>query len=161
MRTYDFASLGRSSIGFDRLFDLINNTQLLEDQDNYPPYNIVQTGEDTYRISLAIAGFSPDDITITAQQNLLTVAGNKAERKQSNPDYEVLYQGISARGFERRFSLEDHIEVSGASFENGLLDINLLRKIPEAMKPRRIEIAASQAAKDNKAKTVDHIRAAS
>jgi HSP20 family molecular chaperone IbpA len=94
-----------------------------ETQDKYPPYDIARTGEDTYRVSLAVAGFSPDDITITAQQNQLTVAGRKA---QSKPDHEYLYQGISAREFERRFSLEDHVEVENASFENGLLQINLV-----------------------------------
>jgi molecular chaperone IbpA len=162
MRTYDFAPLWRSTVGFDRLFDLLNNTQMLEGQDNYPPYDIVRTGEDTYRISLAVAGFSPDDIAVTAQQNLLTVAGRKAQPKQS--DHAYLYQGISAREFERRFSLEDHVEVESASFENGLLQINLVRRIPEAMKPRRVQIdAGAENAKDkaDKAKTIDHIRAAS
>jgi molecular chaperone IbpA len=161
MRTYDFAPLWRSTVGFDRMFDLLNNTQMPEGQDNYPPYDIVRTGEETYRISLAVAGFSPDDITITAQQNQLTVAGRKAQSRQ--PDHEYLYQGISAREFERRFSLEDHVEVESASFENGLLQINLVRRIPEAMKPRRIEIGAADSAKTkpDKAKTIDHVRAAS
>jgi molecular chaperone IbpA len=161
MRTYDFAPLWRSTVGFDRLFDLLNNTQMLEGQDHYPPYDIVRTGEETYRISLAVAGFSPDDITITAQQNQLTVAGRKGQPRQ--PDHEYLYQGISAREFERRFSLEDHVEVESASFENGLLQINLVRRIPEAMKPRRIEIGAADGAKTkpDKGKTIDHVRAAS
>jgi len=141
MRTYDFAPLWRSSIGFDRLFDLINDTQRLEAQDNYPPYDIVRTGEDSYRIALAVAGFAPEDITITAQQNKLTVAGRRPElAPKASPNREILYQGISARPFERQFGLDDHVEVSSASFENGLLQIDLVRKIPEAMKPRRIEI---------------------
>jgi molecular chaperone IbpA len=140
MRNYDFTPLWRSSIGFDRLFELINS-QIPENQDGYPPYDIVRTGEDTYRISLAVAGFAPDDITITAQQNLLTVAG----RKTDNPDHEYLYQGVSARAFDRRFSLADHVEVEGASHENGLLQIDLVRKLPETMKPRRIEIGQSPA----------------
>jgi molecular chaperone IbpA len=135
MRNYDFTPLWRSSIGFDRLFDLIN-TQIPDDQDGYPPYDIVRTGEDTYRISLAIAGFSPDDVSITAQQNLLTVSGRKTE----NPKHEYIYQGVSARPFERRFSLADYVEVAGASYENGLLQIDLARRLPEAMKLRRIEI---------------------
>jgi molecular chaperone IbpA len=135
MRTYDFTPLWRSTVGFDHLFDLINNSQVSED--NYPPYDIARTGDDSYRISLAVAGFSPDDITITAQQNLLTVAG----RQPHNPNQEFIYQGISARPFERRFSLADHVEVEHASFENGLLRIDLVRKLPEAMKPRRIEIS--------------------
>ena len=133
MRNYDFSPLWRSSIGFDRLFDLINNTQ--ENQDGYPPYDIARTGDDTFRISLAVAGFSPEDITITAQQNLLVVGGRKAEA-----DADYLYRGISARPFERRFSLADHVEVESASCDNGLLQIDLARKIPEAMKPRRVQI---------------------
>ena len=163
MRTYDFAPLWRSTVGFDRLFELLNSTQqFVEGQDNYPPYDIVRTGDETYRISLAVAGFSPDDITVTAQQNLLTVAGRKSQPKQ--PDHAYLYQGISAREFERRFSLEDHVEVESASFENGLLLINLVRRIPEAMKPRRIPLGAAAdnaKGKGDNAKTIDHIRAAS
>jgi len=159
MRTYDFAPLWRSSVGFDRLFDLINDTQRLDAQDNYPPYDIVRTGDDTYRISLALAGFSPDEISITAQQNKLTVQGSKAEH-QSRPEHEYLYQGISARPFERQFNLEDHVEVDRASFENGLLQIDLARKIPEAMKPRRIDIGTS-ARKPDKMQAVEQLRAAS
>jgi molecular chaperone IbpA len=158
MRTYDFAPLWRSSVGFDRLFDLINDTQLLDAQDSYPPYDIVRTGENAYRISVALAGFTPDEISITAQQNRLTVAGNKAEHKAGpTPEHEYLHQGISAQ-----FNLEDHVEVEGASFENGLLQIELARKIPEAMKPRRIEIGAGASTrKTDKMKTVDQVRAAS
>jgi len=163
MRTYDFAPLWRSSVGFDRLFDLINDTQRLDAQDNYPPYDIVRTGENAYRISLALAGFSPDDITITAQQNRLTVAGGKTEPKgRQTPEHDYLHQGISARSFERQFNLEDHVEVEGASFENGLLQIELARKIPEAMKPRRIEIGGnSSTRRPEKMKTVEQVRAAS
>ena len=159
MRTYDFAPLWRSSIGFDRVFDQINNTELLEGQDNYPPYDIVRTGEETFRISLALAGFSPDDVTITAQQNLLRVAG----RKTSNPaDQDFLYQGISARAFERKFSLADHVEIESASLENGLLQIELARKIPEAMKPRKVEITTGKETRNSdKAKTVEQVRIAS
>ena len=140
MRNYDFTPLWRSTVGFDRTFDLLNNSQMLDGQDNFPPYDIARTGEESYRISLAIAGFSPDEIAITAQQNLLTVAG----RKSDAADHEYLYQGISARAFDRHFSLADHVEVEKASYENGLLQIDLVRKIPEAMKPRRVEIATAQ-----------------
>jgi molecular chaperone IbpA len=160
MRTYDFAPLWRSSIGFDRLFDLINDTQRLDAQETYPPYDIVRTGEDSYRISLALAGFAPDEIEITAQQNKLTIIGRKAEA-EAKADQAFLYQGISARPFERQFNLEDHVEVEHASFENGLLQVELVRKIPEAMKPRRIEIGAGkQARKLDKAKTIDQARVA-
>jgi molecular chaperone IbpA len=158
MRNYDFTPLWRSSIGFDRLFDLINS-QTPENQDRYPPYDIVRTGEDTYRISLAVAGFSPDNITITAQQNLLIVSGRKAD----NPNHEHIYQGISARAFERRFSLADHVEVQGASCENGLLQVDLVRKLPEAMKLRRIEIgqpAITDEKSGAKPNAGDRIRAA-
>jgi molecular chaperone IbpA len=163
MRTYDFAPLWRSSIGFDRVFDLINNTQLLEGQDNYPPYDIVRTGEETFRISLAVAGFSQDDIAITAQQNMLTVTGRKGgQQSDAKAEQDYLYQGISARAFERKFSLADHVEVEAASFENGLLQIELARKIPEAMKPRRVEIGIGKdVRKGDKSKTIDHMRVAS
>lgn len=138
MRTIDFTPFTRSAIGFDHLFELLNN-QTTESVENYPPYDIVRTGEDTFRINLAVAGFAPSDINITAQQNLLIVSGRKTEPEKA----EYLYQGISARAFERRFNLADHVEVENASFENGLLQLNLARKVPEAMKPRRIEINAA------------------
>jgi len=161
MRTYDFSPLWRSSVGFDRLFELINDTQRLDAQDNYPPYDITRTGENTYRISVALAGFASDEISVTAQQNRLTVAGSKAEHKAgASREHEYLHQGISARAFERQFNLEDHVEVEGASFENGLLQIELARKIPEAMKPRQIEIGTSSH-KAEKMKMVEQMRAAS
>jgi molecular chaperone IbpA len=142
MRTYDFAPLTRSSVGFDRWFDLINSAQLLEQrEDGFPPYDISRTGEESYRISLAVAGFSPDDIAITAQQNLLIVAGNRPDH---DGKHQYLHQGITAQSFERRFSLADHVEVERASYENGLLLIDLVRKIPEAMKPRRIQISGGE-----------------
>jgi molecular chaperone IbpA len=158
MRTYDFTPLWRSSIGFDRVFDLLNdNSRLLDGQDNWPPYDIARTGDDTYRITLALAGFSPEEVSITAQQNFLTVAGQRAEA----PNQEFLHQGIAARPFEHKFSLEDHVEVEGASFENGLLQVDLVRRIPEAMKPRRIAIGqAAGTSKPAKGKTVEHVRAA-
>ena len=138
MRTYDFAPLWRSTIGFDRLFDLLDETQRGV-EDNYPPYNIERLAEDRYQISLALAGFSPDEITITAEQNVLTVEGRKAEKDQ----HEYLYQGISARPFKRQFNLADHVQVKNAAFDNGLLRIELFRELPEAMKPRRIPIGGS------------------
>ena len=150
MRTYDFSPLWRSTVGFDRLFDQINNTQLHDNQDGYPPYDIVRTGEESFRIAVALAGFSPNDIAITAQQNLLTVAGRRTE----HPEQDYVYKGISARPFERRFSLADHVEVERATFEDGLLQIDLVRRVPEALKPRRIEIAGGHAApRDERAKT--------
>jgi len=135
MRTYDFAPLWRSTIGFDRLFDLLDETQRAA-EDNYPPYNIERLGEDRYQISLALAGFGPDEIAITAEQNVLTVEGRKADKEQR----EYIYQGISARPFKRQFNLADYVQVKGASFDNGLLRVELFREIPEAMKPRRIAI---------------------
>jgi len=142
MRTFDFAPLWRSTIGFDRVFDLLNETQGLDVQDNYPPYDVIRTGEDSYRIALAVAGFAPEDIAITAQQNKLTIAGRKPEAISTTSTQEVLYRGISARPFERNFNLDDHVEVHGASFENGLLQVDLVRRIPEAMKPRKIQISS-------------------
>jgi molecular chaperone IbpA len=159
MRNYDFAPLWRSSIGFDRMFDLINNTQLPDGQDNYPPYDIVRTGEETYRIALAVAGFSSDEITVTAQQNLLTVIGGRTEDKIEKSTTDFLYRGISSRTFERKFSLEDHVEVEKASYENGLLQIDLIRRIPEAMKPRRIEIRTpNQSSTGAKSKKPEQVR---
>jgi molecular chaperone IbpA len=142
MRTYDFAPLWRSTIGFDRLFDLLDETQR-GSEDNYPPYNIERLGEDRYQISLALAGFSPDEMTVTAEQSVLTVEGRKGDKDQ----HEYLYQGISARPFKRQFNLADHVQVKGANFENGLLRIELFREIPEAMKPRRIAIGDVSAPK--------------
>ena len=135
MGAYDFTPLRKSTIGFDRQFDFIN-TQFLEGQDGYPPYDIARTGYESYRISLALAGFSAEDITITTQQNFLTAAVHS-----DRADQEFIYKGISAGPFERRFSLADHVEVEHATFTNGLLQIDLVRKVPDAMSPRRIEIS--------------------
>jgi molecular chaperone IbpA len=136
MRTYDLNPLWRSTIGFDRFFDLVDAAQHAGSDDNYPPVNVERIAEDWYQISLALAGFSPDEIAITAEQNVLTVEGRKAEKGQR----EFLYQGISARPFKRQFNLADYVKVKGAAFDNGLLQIELVREIPEAMKPRRIAI---------------------
>jgi molecular chaperone IbpA len=144
MRTLDLNSLWRSSVGFDRLLDLIDESaRWTGEEKHYPPYNIERTGEDHYQISLALAGFTPEEVSITAEQNVLTVEGRKAERAE----HQYLYQGISARPFRRVFNLADFVEVKGASFERGLLKIDLVREVPEAMKPRRIAINAGN---DNK-----------
>ena len=135
MRELDFASLYRSAIGFDRLMDLLQSTTA-DLGDNYPPYNIEKSGEDSYRITMAVAGFTPTEISITAQHNLLLVAG----AKQGDDGGVYLHRGIAARGFERRFELADFVKVTGASLDNGLLSIDLTREVPEAMKPRRIDI---------------------
>jgi molecular chaperone IbpA len=140
MRTFDPTPFWRSTVGFDHLFDLLDQSGRLANDDNYPPYNIERTGDDKYRISLALAGFGPDDVSITAEQNVLTVEANKAQK----PETEYLYQGISARSFRRVFNLADHVEVRNASFEDGLLKIDLVREIPEAMKPRRIQISSGK-----------------
>jgi molecular chaperone IbpA len=136
MRTFDPTPLWRSTVGFDRLFDLIDESMRWTGEDNYPPYNIERTGEDHYQIALALAGFTPEEVTITAEQNVLTVEGRKAEKA----DHQYLYQGISSRPFKRVFNLADYVQVKGASFEGGLLKIELVREVPDAMKPRRIAI---------------------
>jgi molecular chaperone IbpA len=140
MRTYDFSPLWRSTVGFDRLFDLAEAAQRAG-EDNYPPYNIERLADDRYQISLAVAGFSPDEISITAEQNVVTIEGHKPEKAER----EFLYRGISTRTFKRQYSLADHVQVKGAAFDNGLLKIELIREIPEAMKPRRIAINGSSA----------------
>jgi molecular chaperone IbpA len=138
MRTFDPALLWSSTVGFDRLFNLLEQTARWSGEHNYPPYNIERTADDQYRISLALAGFTSDEVTITAEQNVLTVEGHKAEKN----DHQYLYQGISARPFRRMLNLADNVQVTGASFERGLLKIDLAREVPEAMKPRRIAINA-------------------
>ncbi len=138
MTTFDLAPLWRSTIGFDRLIDLMEDTVRLTGGDNYPPYNIEKIGEDHYQIAVALAGFTPDEVTITAEQNVLTLEGRKTDRGA----HQYLYQGISSRPFRRVFNLADYVQVKGASFENGTLKIDLLREVPEAMKPRQIAINA-------------------
>ena len=135
MRTYDFSPLWRSTIGFDRLFDLAELTQRAG-EDKYPPYNIERLADDRYQISLAVAGFAPEDFSITAEQNVVTIEGSKSEKAEGD----FLYRGISTRHFKRQFSLADYVQVKSAAFDNGLLKIELVREIPEAMKPRRIAI---------------------
>src|SRR5262249_15089043 len=140
MRTFDLAPLYRSTVGFDRLFSLLDQVSGVEGNGStYPPYNIERTGENAYRITIAVAGFSESDIAIEAKQNTLTVKGEK-QAKADEKKGEVLYQGIAARAFERVFQLAEHVEVRGASLENGLLHVDLVREVPEAMKPRQIPI---------------------
>ena len=138
MRAIDYSPLYRSTVGFDRLFSLLDNMTQPESGQSYPPYNIERTGEDAYRITMAVAGFSEDDISIEAKQHSLTVTAEKAEKEDETR--EMLFRGIASRAFERRFQLADHVEVKNASMENGLLHIDLVREIPEAMKPRKIAI---------------------
>lgn len=142
MRHVDFSPLYRSTVGFDRLFTMLDSLAAPDSGQSYPPYNIERTGEDAYRISMAVAGFSDKEVSIEAHRNVLTVKGEKAEEDASNAG-EFLYRGIAARAFERRFQLADHVEVVGAALENGLLHIDLKRNIPEEMKPRKIAIASA------------------
>jgi|SRR4051812_9016231 molecular chaperone IbpA len=137
--TFDFAPLWRSTIGFDHLAGLVDSALRQATEDNYPPYNIERSGEDNYRITLAVAGFGADDITVTAEQNALTIEGRKPDKAAG----EFLYQGIAARPFRRVFNLADYVQVKRASFQDGLLIIDLVREVPEAMKPRRIQIAGA------------------
>ncbi|ATE63175.1 Hsp20 family protein [Rhizorhabdus dicambivorans] len=141
MRRIDFAPYRRSTVGFDRLFDMLETGPRGDGGEGFPPYDLEKISEDSYRITLAVAGFRPDEIEITAQQNQLIVSGHKADNAEAEPD-RYLHRGIATRAFERRFQLADFIEVRSASFENGLLSIALQREVPEAMKPRRIEIGA-------------------
>lgn len=140
MNRFDFTPYRRSTVGFDRLFDLLENNARANGGDNYPPFNIERRGEDAYRITLAVAGFKPDDIDITAQQNLLVVGGRKPEA--SGGDF--LHVGIAQRGFERRFELADYVRVDNANLEDGLLTIDLVREVPEAMKPKKIAVGSQR-----------------
>ena len=137
MRNFDLSPLYRSAIGFDRLASMIDAASRNEQQPSYPPYNIESTGENTYRITMAVAAFSTDELEILSENGNLLIRGKKAEETEER---QYLYQGIAARNFERRFQLADHVRVENASMENGLLHVDLTREIPEAMKPRKIEI---------------------
>ena len=140
---FDFAPYRRSTVGFDRLFDMLENNSVGQGQENYPPFDLIKEGENEYRIQLAVAGFKPDEIDITAQQNVLIVTGRKSdETEEKGADF--IYRGIANRSFERRFALADHIQVRNADLKDGLLSIELVREIPEAMKPRKINIGGSQ-----------------
>ena len=135
MNRIDFTPYRRSTVGFDRLFELLESQSRGNSGENYPPFNIERRGEDAYRITLAVAGFRSDDLDITAQQNLLTIVGKKRDEKT---DGELLHVGIANRGFERRFELADYVRVAAADLADGLLVIDLVREVPEAMKPKKI-----------------------
>ncbi|WP_428375353.1 Hsp20 family protein [Lichenicoccus sp.] len=137
--TYDFAPLFRSTIGFDRLARLVDTAAQAATQPSYPPYNIEKTGDESYVLTMAVAGFGPDDIEVTAQDNTLLVSG----RVKDEPKREVLHRGIAARAFERRFALADHIVVEAADLRHGMLHVGLKRVVPEALKPRRITIGTA------------------
>jgi molecular chaperone IbpA len=140
MRTFDLTPFYRSTVGFDRLFSLLD--QANGDGSGYPPYNIERTGENNFRISVAVSGFSQNEISIVAKENTLTIKGEKAANENSQSG-EVLYRGIASRAFERQFQLADFVQVKNASLENGLLHVDLVREIPEAKKPRQIPITTS------------------
>ena len=144
MRTYDLTPLYRSTVGFDRLFSLLDQFDGVDAAPTYPPYNIERTGENAYRISVAVAGFTDKEISVEVKEGTLTIRGEKQVSEKEEKG-ETLYQGIAARTFERRFQLADHVEVKGAELENGLLHVDLVRELPEAMKPRQIPIGGTKA----------------
>jgi molecular chaperone IbpA len=144
MRHVDFSSLYRSTVGFDRLFTMLDSLAQPDGGQTYPPYNIERTGENAYRISVAVAGFSDDEISIEAHRNVLTIKGERKEESEGE-GAELLYRGIASRAFERRFQLADHVDVEGATLKNGLLFVDLKRNIPEELKPRKIAIASAPA----------------
>jgi molecular chaperone IbpA len=155
MRNFDFSPLYRSTVGFDRLFNLLDASSRVEQLNNWPPYNIERLGEDQYRITMAVAGFSPEELTVTAQANALIITGQK---KGSEDGAQYLHRGIATRAFKQSFDLADHVMVTGANLDNGLLTIDLKREVPEALKPRRIEISA--ASQGDQPKTIEHAQAA-
>jgi molecular chaperone IbpA len=140
MRHAEFAPFYRSAIGFDRLFQMLDQSAGFDSESTYPPYNIERTGENAYRISLAVAGFTSDELKIEVKEQTLSVSGEKAESEGKT----YLHRGIAARAFERRFQLADHVDVTGAKFENGLLHVDLVRNVPESKKPRTIAIGAGE-----------------
>lgn len=156
MRTSDWAPLYRSTVGFDRLFDLLDQAARVEPMNNWPPYNIEKVGEDQYRITMAVAGFTPEEIDLTQHESTLIVVGQK---QSSNEETQYLHRGIATRSFKQSFNLADHVKVVGAQLENGLLTVELRREVPEALKPRRIDINSGAGrtglAQDN-AKQIDH-----
>ncbi len=162
MRTaFDFSPLYRSTVGFDRLFDLLDQAHRVEPM-SWPPYNIEKVADDQYRITMAVAGFSPDEIEMTQLHNALLVSGQK---KTSDDGSQYLHRGIATRAFKQTFNLADHVKVTSASLENGLLSVELKREVPEALKPRRIEIGSGvgqgsitrkSAGQDNQPQTIEH-----
>jgi molecular chaperone IbpA len=158
MRTLNLDPFWRTSIGFDRFFDLVDESLRYVPEDNYPPCNITRTGENTYRIGLGVAGFRPDQINVTVNQNMLIVSGTA---EQSDDKGEYLYRGIAGRSFERRFNLADYVEVKGAHLDDGLLQIELQLELPETMKPRRIDIKSGKAVgKDDQVRAIEHSKTA-
>ena len=149
MRTYDFSPLFRSTVGFDRLFDMLDNGA----RPDWPPYNIEKVREDQYQISMALAGFGPDEIELIQQGNTLTITGRK-NAETSNEG--MLHQGLAFRNFKHSFNLADHVKVASAKLENGLLSVELVREVPEQLKPRRIELTSTVAPQDNHPKLADH-----
>ena len=139
MRSYDLSPLYRSTVGFDRLFSLLDQATSVDNAPSYPPYNIERTGENAYRITVAVAGFTDQDLDIEVRENSLAIRGER-KAESAGGSGEVLYQGIAARAFERRFQLADHVSVTGAALEHGLLHVDLVREIPEQQKPRTIAI---------------------
>jgi len=152
MRTFDFTPFYRSSVGFDRLFNLLDQTSLGETAPAWPPYNVEKAGDDHYRITMAVAGFGSDEIEITQIENALLVSGQKQPEQENG---QFLHRGIAARAFKQTFNLADYVKVTNASLENGLLMVDLVREVPEEMKPRRIEIAGADSRK-----TIEHSKAA-
>ncbi|MCZ8280856.1 MAG: Hsp20 family protein [Aquidulcibacter sp.] len=155
MRTIDLTPLYRTIVGFDRMAHLIETGARLDTATGWPPYNIEQTGEDAYRIELAVAGFGPDDLSIELKEGLLTVTGKKASSEEGR---NFLHRGIAERGFERRYQLADHVRVTGANLEHGILSLSLVREVPEALKPRKIAIqvgSASASASANDAPLIE------
>ncbi|WP_108262766.1 Hsp20 family protein [Mangrovicoccus ximenensis] len=139
MRSFDLAPLYRATVGFDQIAEMMDRALATDvSRESYPPYNIEKTAEDTYRISIAVAGFTEDDLTVELKDHALVVSGRKAEEAEPRT---YLHRGIATRAFERRFTLADHVRVTGAATENGMLHIDLKREVPEALKPRQIEIA--------------------
>jgi molecular chaperone IbpA len=149
MRHTEFAPFYRSAIGFDQLFSMLDEVAGFDNESTYPPYNIERTGENAYRISLALAGFTPEELKIEVKEQTLTVSGEKAAE---TGDKAYLHRGIAARAFERRYQLADYVDVTGANFENGLLHVDLVRNVPESKKPRSITIGAGESAKQLEAK---------
>jgi len=141
--SFDFTPYRRATVGFDRLFDFLENAGRLEQIDNYPPFDIEKVSDDRYRITIAVAGFRSDELDITARQNLLVITGRKGEARNKDGNY--LHMGIATRAFERRFELADFVRVENADLQDGLLSIELVREIPEAMKPRKIAIGGAEA----------------
>lgn len=153
MRTYDFSPLYRSAVGFDRLANLLESAARTSQEGGYPPYNIETTGENAYRIEIAVAGFSPDELNIEVKENLLTVSGKKTANDDAATQKTYLHRGLAERDFERRFQLADYVVVTDANLSNGLLSIALKRELPEALKPRRIEIGAGKPLIEGKAES--------